>query len=58
MDTLKIEIVNIENARELPKVAMSVRVEGKDSDWRPIEGHWFRWVDGLGCIHWHREPEG
>jgi len=26
--------------------------------WSPAEGRWYKRVDLLGCVHWHREMEG
>ena len=61
-DSIDLTITLITSPAELPKLPMRVRVEPpvdklpKDAKpWSPAEGRWYKWTDGLGCVHWHRE---
>jgi len=60
--TIDLTIIIIDSLAGLPKLPMRVRVEPpvsklpKDTKpWSPDNGHWYKRVDGLGCVHWHRE---
>ena len=64
-DTIDLSITTITSPAQLPKRPMRVRIEPppgklpKDvKPWSPADGRWYKRVDGLGCVHWHRDLEG
>ena len=61
-ESIDLTIVTITSLAGLPKLPMRVRVEPpvdrlpKDvKPWSPADGRWYKRVDLLGCVHWHRE---
>ena len=44
--TIDLTIIIIDSLAGLPKDA---------KPWSPANGHWYKRVDLLGCVHWWRE---
>ena len=59
---IDLTITIVDSLAGLPKLWMPERVEPpvdrlpKDAKpWSPADGHWYKRVDLLGCVHWWRE---